>query len=192
MNTPTHMLTAAALLSKQSHPTRNNLILFGALLPDLFIFVLLVWSRLIDGVPHRQIWSKIYWQEPWQLIGAISNSVPLWLALALVAYMIGWRVLAALALAAIIHVALDFPVHASDAHRHFWPLSDWRYHAPLSYWDPNHHSRWVKLAELAIVLTCIVVLWRRFESRKTRAILVLAFLSLSLAPVFFWLTLATA
>ena len=189
MNTPTHLLTAAALLMRRDAPARNTAVVVGALLPDLSIFVLFGWARLIQGVPEREIWRSLYWQEPWQTVGAIANSFPVWVLVLMVAACLGWRVFAALAGAALVHLMLDFPVHADDAHRHFWPLIDWRFHSPLSYWDGRYNARWVMAAEVVLVIACVAILWRRFENGVTRGLLVLTGISLCAAPIYFWLAL---
>ena len=189
MNTPTHMLTAAALLTESGDRRRNWAVVFGALLPDLSIFALVGWARLIEDVSHHQIWRHLYWQEPWQTLSAIFNSYVVWAVLALLAYWLGWRVLLFAAGAAVVHLSLDFPFHASDAHKHFWPLTDWRFHSPLSYWDTNHHSHYVMAAEVAVCLVAISMLWQRFSGWLVRSSLALGFFSLAAVPIFFWLTL---
>ena len=158
MNTPTHMLTAAALLTKSGDQRRNWVVLAGALVPDLSIFALVGWARLVENLPHRQIWSETYWQEPWQTFSAISNSFVIWVCVALLAYWFGWRIVMFLACAVLVHLSLDFPFHAADAHKHFWPLTDWRFHSPLSYWNDHHHARWVGVLELGLVLISMAVL----------------------------------
>ena len=82
------------------------------------------------------------------------------------------------ALAALIHMATDFPVHAEDAYRHFWPLTDWRFYSSLSYWDINHHAAWVRLIDVAIAAISGLVLWRRFSTRRFSALWVRAVLGL--------------
>jgi hypothetical protein len=52
----------------------------------------------------------------------------------------------------ICHSLLDLPVHHDDAHRHFFPLSDYRFISPLSYWDPSHYGQFVALAEVLVIL----------------------------------------
>ena len=188
MNTPTHMLAAAAVFSRRHRPQRNAAILFGALVPDLSIFVLFGWARA-RGIPQNEIWTSLYWQEPWQTISAISNSFPIWSLALVIGLATRLHLVMVVAAAVLIHLALDFPVHASDAHKHFWPLTDWRFHSPLSYWDTNHHSRVVMLAELALCIACIAVLGRRHEGWFVRGLLCLALISLAIVPLYFWLTL---
>jgi len=35
-----------------------------------------------------------------------------------------------------LHCLADFPLHTEDAHRHFWPFSDFRLDIGISYWNP--------------------------------------------------------
>ena len=73
-----------------------------------------------------------------------------------------------LAFAMLSHFLLDFPVHADDAHQHFWPLTNWRFHSPFSYWDSAHHAASVAILELSIILLCSIVLWQRFKHWAVR------------------------
>ncbi|MEM7777673.1 MAG: cobalamin biosynthesis protein CobQ [Pseudomonadota bacterium] len=189
MNTATHMLVASAALARRGAPARNSLALAGALLPDLSIFTLYFWGRLIDGQSSAQIWRITYWSEPWQTFSAVSNSIPLWASISLIglATRSGW--IAVLGMAGLLHVLLDFPVHNDDAHRHFWPLSDWRFISPLSYWDNDHHGREVAIAEMAFGAILIGVLGWRFTAVWARTFLALAFLSYAAVPIYFWATL---
>ena len=88
------------------------------------------------------------------------------------------KLLLVLALAALIHIATDLPVHADDAYRHFWPLSDWRFYSPLSYWDNNHHAFWVSKVDIALALGSVAVLWKRHPTRWVK-------IALSLTLVFY-------
>ena len=182
------MLVASAVLARSGQPARNAAVLFGALLPDLSIFALFAWARLQD-IPQWQIWRQLYWQEPWQLLSAISNSFPIWAAVLVIGLALRSGLLAAIAAAALLHLTLDFPVHADDAHKHFWPITDWRFHSPLSYWDVDHHGRLVMAAELLLCIACTAVLASRFSGVIVRSLLVIALLSLAAVPMFFWLTL---
>ncbi len=188
MITSTHMLTAAAILSERDKPYRNAAAVLGGVFPDLSIFVLFGWAKL-QGVAQWEIWRKLYWHEPWQTLGAISNSFPIWGALLVLGLAVRSTLMTVFAAAVVIHLALDLPVHADDAHRHFWPLTDWRFHSPLSYWDTDHHSRIVNAIEIGICCGCIAVLWRRFTTWWVRLLLGLGLSSLVLVALFFWITL---
>ncbi|MEO0919561.1 MAG: hypothetical protein AAFX98_02560, partial [Pseudomonadota bacterium] len=67
-------------------------------------------------------------------------------------------------LAALTHVALDFPVHADDAHPHFWPLTGWRFFSPVSYWDSAHYGNFFAPLEGILGIALAVILFRRFKA----------------------------
>lgn len=189
MNTPTHLLVGAAAFARPGQRRINTATLAGALIPDLSIFVLYLWSRVVEGEPAWRVWRVIYWSEPWQTISAISNSAPLWAfftAAGLVAR-VPW--IAVLGGAALLHVTLDFPVHSQDAHQHFWPLSEWRFNSPISYWDDANFGSYVAILEVALCLSLILVLIRRFPAPWVRVALGLALVSYAAVPAYFWLTL---
>jgi len=52
----------------------------------------------------------------------------------------------------ILHSLGDLPVHNDDAHRHFFPFSNYRFISPLSYWDRKHYGSIVSLVEMFLVL----------------------------------------
>ena len=189
MMTPTHLLIAGAAFLRTGKPVCNLSVMAGALLPDLSIYWLYTLERFFANTPAHKIWSTLYWQEPWQTLSAISNSIPLYLTVLLIGFVAGWRWLGLLAAAALLHVAFDLPFHHSDAHQHFWPLSDLRYHAPLSYWDPAHYGSYVAVVEIGLALGCIVLIWRRFETWWVKGLLGLGLVSYLAVPLYFHLTL---
>ena len=175
MNSPTHSLLALALLSKRSNPRRNRVVFFGALLPDLAIYLWAPYQILIKGEDSARIWDVLYFQSPMQTVIALFNSIPIYVALAFIGLVkrgtVWGQSLLFFALAALIHMATDLPVHGHDAYRHFWPFSDFRFHSPISYWEADHHAAWVSLVEALIALTSIIVLWRRFPKLWVKIIL---------------------
>ncbi|MEM1285977.1 MAG: metal-dependent hydrolase [Pseudomonadota bacterium] len=196
MNTQTHLLVAAALFAKPDKPKRNTALIIGALLPDLAIYLLFAWA-VLTGVPQETLWREIYFSEPMLTYTAIGNSAPLYAAIAL----LGWAyarlkagkpldelpLLTILGLAAISHLALDFPVHVDDAHPHFWPFTDWRFRSPVSYWDSAYHGRAVSVVESAIGLSLAFILWRRFKALWVRILLATCVIAYFAVPLFWWL-----
>ncbi|MEM9573321.1 MAG: hypothetical protein AAF996_17785 [Pseudomonadota bacterium] len=180
MNTIAHMVIASAVLAKRDHPTRNWVVVAGSFVPDASMFVFFAWSRL-QGWSGDETWNVQYWMEPWQTLGAISNSFILFGLLCALAWWRKWLFLGALSAAALIHLGLDFPLHANDSHRHFWPLSDWRFFSPVSYWDPAYNGWLGGLIESIITLGAIAVLWARFNAGRWR----IAFALLALVQVLF-------
>jgi hypothetical protein len=49
-------------------------------------------------------------------------------------------------------------MHGRDGHRHFFPVSGWRFESPPSYWERERHAAVVGLVELALVWLCVWVL----------------------------------
>ncbi len=94
-----------------------------------------------------------------------------------------------LAGAALLHVAADFPLHHNDGHTHLWPLSNWKFVSPVSYWDPAHYGNFVRPFELLLGITCLIVLYRRFNTRWVRVLCVIGIAAYFLEPLFFILSL---
>ena len=197
MMTQTHLLLGAALFARPGQNRRNATILIGTLVPDLAIYVLFTWAS-VTGIDQETLWRETYWSEPWSTWTTIGNSFPLYFALLLVALMLiapkdgrpRWQSLPALfALAALIHLLGDFPLHASDAHRHFWPISEWRFNSPISYWEPDHYGGIFAPIESIFGIGLAVLLWRRFSHRLVRGCLFILLLAYLAVPVFFVLQL---
>lgn len=186
MNTQTHLFLAAAVLGRRASAREQGAILAGALLPDLSIFVLAVWA-LTAGIPQEALWGTVYWSPPWQAASMVSNSVPLWSGLLAAGLLTRRRWVALLALAALLHLAFDLPLHAEDAHAHLWPLTQWRFRSPVSYWDPDHHGQIASVLEAAAGLALVLVLWRRHRARRVRVALALC-AALYVAVPAYWLS----
>lgn len=176
MNTPTHLLIGLAVGGRVRETRRNLAALAGAFAPDLALFVLFGWARVVGGIPDRVIFAELYWTPAWQVPMAVSNSAVIWGALGLLALWLrrGWP--SAFVLAGLAHLAGDFALHHGDAYPHLWPLSDWRFHSPVSYWNPAHHGDIVQPLELALALALAAWLAWRHEETWLRAGLGLAVL----------------
>ncbi|MCZ4274102.1 hypothetical protein [Maritalea porphyrae] len=180
MLTNTHILIAAAALTRPRFSKSQNLIvIFGGLFPDLSVFIMALVGRL-PGSEVANLWRKpdgMYWQEPWQFLSALSNSIPLYIVALLVFMFLVrrqrgfrglWLAFALFSAACLMHVLFDLPVHADDAHVHFWPLTGERFHSPISYWQSQFHGNWVSAFEVVLGLLCATVIWRRFGSLLPR------------------------
>ncbi|MDA4847329.1 hypothetical protein [Hoeflea poritis] len=191
MNTQTHVLLAAAILAKPGKPARNTAVIVGALVPDLAIYTLFIWSK-IAGIPERRVWSELYYNPPWSDAVTVGNSAPLYILILLIGLLASkWYrpaiLLAVFAIAALLHLAADLPVHVDDAHAHLWPLSDWRFRSPVSYWNPNHNGDIFTIVEAGIGIVLSIILWRRFHALWVRALLVLAIVAYLGPPLYFGL-----
>ncbi|MBC6422601.1 MAG: hypothetical protein GDA43_10475 [Hormoscilla sp. SP5CHS1] len=156
MNTPTHAIVNLSLIGKLPLSQFNLPIVIGGIIPDLPIFVFYFWAKFVRKLPESQIWSEAYYQPLCQNAGALFHSIPLAVLGWIIGYYGGWQTMQILYLSLILHSLLDLPVHNSDAHRHFFPFSNYRFISPLSYWDREHYGTIVALIELLLVIiaTC--------------------------------------
>ncbi len=161
MNTPAHLLIGAAAFARP--PRGRNLwaAIVGSLLPDLSLYVLAGTSLFILGIPGHVVFDELYFSPAWQTVFAIDNSFVLWGLALLAGVWLSWRVLTVGASAGLLHLAMDFGLHAGDGRPQFWPFSDWVFHSPVSYWDSAHHALWVAPVSMALCVAAYVVLWRR-------------------------------
>lgn len=142
MNTPAHLLLGAALFGSKE-PGRYKLTLgalLGGLLPDLSLYIMSAFAIVILQTPAEVVFGELYFSDSWQFVFRIDNSFVLWAALLGVAIKLGNGFFIALTAAAVLHLGCDFTLHNDDARVHFWPISDWRFISPLSYWDSTHHA----------------------------------------------------
>jgi hypothetical protein len=160
VKTPGHAVINLAVLGGQLSPGDAGAVLAGAVVPDLPIVVLYVRERWLRRTPEERIWADHYQRPFWQAVIHGAHSIPLGLAGLAASLAVGAPRAAAFFASAALHALCDLPVHAEDAHRHFLPLSSYRWKSPLSYWDVRYHARYVALAELALVLGASVAVWR--------------------------------
>ena len=189
MNSPTHSLLALAMLSKQGHSKRNWAIFIGSIIPDIAIYICAPYQKFVNGVSGAEMWGKLYFEPPMQNLIAYFNSFPIYAVLATIGYAARaktWgKLLLFFTFAALIHLITDMPVHGHDAYRHFWPLSDWRFYSPLSYYEADLHGAWVSVVEALIAFVSITILWKRFPKLWVKIILgILAFLYVGIQVVF--------
>ena len=181
----------------------------GALAPDASLFFMWGLSKW-QGVPESVVWQQWYYSEYWQQLGAISNSIPLYAATLITALIFGARfstgsqslfplpvylnlkapripaAMFAFSLAALLHTLTDLPLHHDDGRPHFWPISQWIFRSPVSYWDPNHHGTIWSGIELLLALWLIVVLWRRYAHALVKIVLSVVGLSYLIVAGYWW------
>lgn len=165
MNTPGHAVLNLAVLGDGRGRSLDLAVVAGAVVPDLPMVLFYAWARLAAGLPERVVWSEAYFDPRWQAFFDVFNSVPLVCVLLWVAHRRSMRRTVAFGWSSMLHFALDLPSHGSDAHRHFFPLSDFRFESPVSYWDVDSFGAVVGSLEIALVagLTLFLLL-RRYES----------------------------
>lgn len=156
MKTPSHAIVNVGLLSLWGSPSLALPLFVGAILPDVPIFILYAWAKFWKKLDEKTIWSEVYYQKFWQDWVALFHSFPIGLVLLGLGLWGHWVILTAIASSLILHNLGDFPVHHDDAHRHFYPLSQFRYVSPLSYWDTKHYGKQVAAVEDCLTLGCCI------------------------------------
>lgn len=159
MKTPSHAIINLAILGRTQHSELNLLIVTGGVLPDIPIFLFYFWAKYVVRLPEATIWSESYYEPFVQNIVALFHSMPLAAIGWLIAYYCGWQNVQILFISMILHSLGDLPVHHDDAHRHFFPFSNYRFISPFSYWDRNHYGAIVSVVEMLLVLasTCRIL-----------------------------------
>lgn len=182
MNTPAHLIFGMTAFGKAGRPAVTGAALAGATIPDLSLYLMAGWHLQVLGTPPRVVFGELYFSEAWQSIFRIDNSMILW-GIALVLGLM-WRspVVIALCGAALLHLGLDFLLHHDDGRAHFWPVTNWIFESPVSYWDGNHYGNIVGPIEVLLSLMCCVILWRRFTGTGLR-VLIVALGLMEFAPV---------
>ena len=164
MNTPAHAVINLLCLGQQSKAQPWTPIVIGAVLPDAPMFAFYFVEKVIRGLPEQVIWGQSYYQLHWQNFIDVFNSLPLMLLGLLLAVWAKSKFSLLLFASMFLHGLADLPLHNDDAHRHFFPISDWRFISPVSYWDPSHYGGIVAPLEILAVLLGCVLLWRTYPS----------------------------
>lgn len=152
MKTPSHAIINLAILGQRQLPQANLIIAIGGILPDIPIFLFYFWAKYIARLPSATIWSQAYYEPFVQNIVALFHSIPLAAIGWVIADYFGWESIQILFLSMILHSLGDLPVHNDDAHRHFFPFSNYRFISPFSYWDRKHYGSIVSVVEMLLVL----------------------------------------
>ena len=187
MNTPAHLIFGMTAFGKADNNKVTTAAVFGAITPDLSLYLMVTWSIYVQKISPRQVFNEYYFSPEWQQVFAIDNSFVLWGLLFGFALWAKRPMMIAFAGAGFIHLCFDFPFHNDDARMHFWPLTDWVFVSPFSYWDRQYHAGVVGPAELTLSITMCVVLWRRYKTWVAKSLIaVLAGLEVLATGFFGW------
>ncbi len=182
MRTPAHLIMGAAAFGRPNAKLVTGMAIFGGLFPDLSLYIMSMWHIFVLETTAREVFRELYYSELWQQIFAVDNSFIL--IGALVAFSL-WKAidwLFAFSGAAFLHIFTDFLLHHDEARRHFWPVSDWVFHSPVSYYDRDHHGELFSMIEIGIVVGLTLILVRRFPTWIARA----GFILLAMTEVAPW------
>jgi hypothetical protein len=187
MKTPSHAIINLAILAKPQLPQANLIIASGGILPDIPIFLFYFWAKYMARLPEGTIWSKAYYEPFVQNIVALFHSIPLAGIGWLIAYYLGWPSVQILFLSIILHSLGDLPVHNDDAHRHFFPFSNYRFISPFSYWDRKHYGSIFSLVEMLLVLLSTYRVFGLVNSYVGKILLILVNGFYLMGTVFFYI-----
>ena len=185
MNTPAHVIFAAAAFARPYERKRSLAALAGALAPDLSLYLMTGWAIWIAGQSPHYVFDTLYFSEGWQRVFRVDNSFFVWGTAFGLAWWLGARAAMVFAASGLLHLAFDLPLHHDDGRPHFWPLTDWVFRSPVSYWDNAHHAGIVGPLETGLSLVFCAVLMRRFPSLRSR-LLIAALAAVQLSPLFIW------
>ena len=176
MHTPAHLAASLLVWRKAANWKETLAVVAGAIIPDASMFVFYGYQKLI-GSAESDIWGSYYFLDHWQWFFDVFNSIPVFILLAATAFYSKQRILFLISASALVHVLCDFPLHNDDAHRHFLPLSNWRFKSPVSYWDPKHFGIYAASVEFIFAIaSCIYLSIGKFK----RSVRVTALINLSL------------
>lgn len=195
MNTQSHALMGAVLFGRTiSHRAWAGVA--GGLAPDVAMIVIVA-SLKFSGIADSVIFGELYWQPWWQITNGMAHSFFIWggfLALSLAMRpkihrfwqsQDRWTLAAIFASSALLHTAIDFLCHREDAHMSFWPLTNWKFVSPVSYYDSQYFGREFSLFEAALGLMMAIALFRQFKNWIVRALLSLSMLAYVAVPAYF-------
>ena len=152
----------------------------GAAFPDLPSFAGTAYyvgtAYLTEGwssMNSQQILDNIYFTGPFGGTGsALHSAVPV--AALLILY---WatrlkqidrrRILLWFLIGWLGHAFADFLTHVNDTRPLFWPISDWQWSSPISYYNYNYYGRqFFFISHALILLTMAGLLIQRLRKRK--------------------------
>lgn len=168
MMTPSHI--SASLLVWRREGTWRSLaaVVAGAVLPDATMFLFYGYQRIM-GANEASIWNELYFLDHWQYVFDVFNSFPIALVLLICAWHFRCRWLQLFLLSAMLHMIFDLPLHHDDGHRHFLPVTNWRFESPISYWDPKHFGWIIAPIELLGSISALIFVSRSGSIPPRRA-----------------------
>ncbi len=178
MNTPSHFLMTAALDKALLRvPIHQQALLIGSIAPDVPLWILsiggMVYYHFILGwslsAAAQLMFDDLYFHNPFWLVSHNLLHAPIVLLFGLAIF---WRrrcnigsiqrYFSWFLLACLLHSFVDIFTHADDGPLLFFPLNwSYRFHSPISYWDPRYHGRAFGQFELTLNVVLLVYLLKR-------------------------------
>jgi hypothetical protein len=169
MITPSHIIYGWALgkaTEKSPDKPRTLAFVIGSFLPDIPVYVFFFVHTFLLGTSQQLMWDELYFDSAWSPVITLSHSLLMWPILLLGATFFKHKLLQYISAAALLHVVMDFFVHHDDAYRHFWPVSDWKFYSPLSYWDPAYYGTWVGAIDAVAIILLLAWLGSTYKNNR--------------------------
>lgn len=183
MNTQSHALMGALFFGR-GISKRAWVGLLGGITPDIPMIVIVL-TLFAIGIPGHTIFDEMYWQRWWQITNAIGHSFLLWGAVLAVSLFKRWTYSAIFSASALLHTSIDFLCHREDAHMSFWPLSDYKFMSPVSYYDRAHYGGPFSVFEAVLGLLMAGLLSVQFKNWLVRGALTLCAVAYLAVPLMF-------
>lgn len=192
MNTPSHLIVAAALRKslRRRVPIIKSAFLIGSVAPDIPLYLLtlggfIYYQRILgwsERATFRYMFDTLFFNDPFWIATHNALHAPTTLVILLAAL---WPFRQRLdspfrwwfwfVAGCMLHTALDIPTHVDDGPLLFFPF-EWttRYSSPVSYWDDRYFGREFAMFELTLDSILLGYLfgppiWRRLTRRKQAA-----------------------
>jgi membrane-bound metal-dependent hydrolase YbcI (DUF457 family) len=176
MHTPAHIVASLAVTKSLNKKSPATAAIWGAVIPDSPMYIFFAYEALWMGESQQDIWHTLYFQQGWQDFFDLFNSIPL----ISIGIFVAWRLKRSwwlfLFLSMMVHMILDLPLHAEDAHRHFYPFSNYVFQSPISYWDSQYYGNIGMFLELCVLVISVYTIWPLFRKKVQRGFLVLSLL----------------
>jgi hypothetical protein len=167
--TPSHIIYSWALAKKTEGATipkrRTLAFVLGALFPDTPTYLFFIVCGLILGYSGEAMWDDMYFNSGWSIPITLTHSFILWPLLIAISCYFSLTFLRWFSISALFHTVVDFFVHTEDAYRHFYPFSDWKFHSPVSYWNPAEYGQYASAADSLVVLLLLGYLYNQTSNR---------------------------
>ena len=170
MNTPAHVVVNLLILGRKARTELNLPIILGGVIPDSPMVLFYCYQKVFRKITEEMIWTRAYYEAGWQVFFDLFNAIPLFFLGFLLSLRFKAPRFTALFASMGLHALGDAAFHHSDAHRHLLPFSDWRFHSPVSYWEPDHYGTLMAPLEALIVIIGCLLLGRRFKTLAGRSI----------------------
>lgn len=181
MTTPFHILSATSIFGSREKPNLTKWAAIGGMFPDLLMYIFLPLYLLL-GYDLSIIWGEIYFSDLWQPYFNSSHSFVVYVML----FILGlcWykfylkeslnlknfldKPIFVFLAGAFLHILFDFFVHSSDAYAQFYPLSTWRFHSPISYWESDRYGHIVGILDTLAVSIFIYLTTKKLSSKTAK------------------------